>query len=157
MLQVSLISRMNGVKIILRTIAFLIGAAAACGAGIGAYREYCGGPIGVVPLYLIVVAMIAGVPLLISWWREFVHDPWVVPSAVFAACVICYGVSFADHIGLYEYGTGRGSPWLVVSLKVLGYLLISILSYVTATIVYHGTHSFLSSLGNAVSRKTQNS
>src|SRR5436189_5088578 len=131
---------MIAAKLILRTIAFLVGALASWAAGVSAYREYYGGPPGIVPLFFIFVAIMAGIPLLITWRREFVQDPWWVPSAVFAVCVFFYGMSFAERMGLYEFGPGRDSPWLKVGFKVLVYMLFASLSYVTTAFIYHGTH-----------------
>jgi hypothetical protein len=144
---------MDLTKAIFRSIAFLLGVAATCGVGVGAYREYCGGPTGVAPLFLIAIAMMAGVLLLISQWREFVRGPSMVPAAVFAVCTFFYCMALPNLIGVNS--TPPGSGWFTVTLKAMGYMAFSCLFIVPAAFVYHGTRSFLSSLGKALARKTR--
>jgi hypothetical protein len=148
-------SLMNAAKVILRTAAFLIGAVASYGVAVGACREFHGGPTGVVPILMLVPAIIAGVLILISWRREFVRAPAVVPSAVFAACAFFYYVSLPDRIGLYEFGTGRDSSWFTFLLSLLTYFVFISFLGVVAAFVYHGTHAFLSSLGHVFSRNNR--
>jgi hypothetical protein len=147
---------MNAAKGTLRLAAFLVGIAASCGVGAGAYREFHGGPAGVVPLPLIAIVTMAGVLLLISQWRELARDPWMVPSAIFATSVFFYSMTLPGRIGLYELHTASGASWLTVVLKVLGYMAFATFNLVPSVIVYRGTHSLLSTLGNALlARKTR--
>jgi hypothetical protein len=147
---------MNVVKVILRSVAFLIGATASCGVCVAIYGEFYGGSIGIIPMPILLPAIIGGVLVLISQRQAFVRDPWMAPSGVFAACAFFYYLSLPERITLYEFGNISDSSWLAFVLSILGYFGFISFGCLVVAFVYHGTYAFLSSLGRALSRNNRN-
>lgn len=142
-----MILHMKRAKVIFRTIALLTGLAAFCGAGAGAYREWRGGPVGVVPVVILAPVVIAIAGILFTRWREFARKPpWELPAAVFAVCAASYAMSLVARIGLIEYGSGSGSSWGSFLLSLCGYIVIVAVTMFVTAFVYYGSLASLRSL-----------
>jgi hypothetical protein len=125
-------------------------------------------------LWLFVILLLAGVPLVITWWKDLVSTKWpVVVSFILAAASLVVGFILLD--GILEYG----SPWhafmpeeaspLVLHMtteeylknmpppqpvwpKIAAYLLFMITGPAVVTLIYKGSLFCLRSLDHRTPR-----
>ena len=145
---------MNEKKIILNTIAFLLGVACLVGVSIGAYRELHGGPMGVMPIFLLFILVAAGLTLLFTWRRDIARDPAMVPAGIFAVCTFFYYATLREHVDLERFAMVKDSSWVTFLLGLIAYFLFYSLAIIPPLIIYHGSKNFLNTVYNALRPRT---